>query len=94
MDADRKAACVAKREEIKRYIKEERDTVLKKWMALEQQVSHEDHTRENFYATLQSNKTRDVPLTVQKFIGSLKKSVKDTMRYKVSWCSFSDSKWE
>ena len=82
MDAERKAKAQAKRDEIKKYIQEERDTVLKKWMALEQQVHHEDQAREIFYDTLAKDKTRAVPVTVQKFLGSLKKSVKHTMRYK------------
>ena len=38
MDVDRKAKAQLKRDEIKKYIQEERDTVLKRWMALEQQV--------------------------------------------------------
>jgi Ca2+-binding EF-hand superfamily protein len=45
-------------------------------------VHHEDQTREIFYDNLAKEKTRNVPMTVQKFLGSLKKSVKHTMRYK------------
>jgi hypothetical protein len=82
MDNSRKAKQAEKVAVIRKYIQEERDTVLKKWMALEQQVHHEDVTRETFYRTLASEKTRKLPTTVQKFLGSLRKSVKDTMRYK------------
>ena len=82
MDRERHAKAQLKRDEIREYIQNERDTVLKKWMALEERVKNEDMNRKYFYKKRAEIKTRDVPVTVQKFLGSLKKNVKDTMRYK------------
>ena len=82
MDHARKEAAQKNRDAVRKYIKEERDTVLKRWMALEETVKNEDWNRKNFYTKLTEQKIRHVPITVQKFLGSLKKSVRDTMRYK------------
>ena len=70
------------RADIISYIRNERDTVLKKWMALEESVKAEDRLRDKFYKELIERKTVVLPITIQKIIGSLKKAVRLEMRYK------------
>ena len=77
-----KVKCQEKRESIRKYIREERDTILKRWMALEEAVANEDHNREKFYRDRTYQATRQVPSTIRKFLGSLRKSVRNTMKYK------------
>ena len=70
------------RAEIRTYITQERDTIIKKWLALQESVKLEDYRREVFHQRRVEKATKKVPLTIQKFIGSLKKSVRKTMRDK------------
>lgn len=70
------------RAEIRDYIKNERDTVLKKWMALKESLNSEDARREQFYNRKFKEDTKSLPMNVLKFIGSLKKAVRSTMRHK------------
>ena len=70
------------RNEIKLYIRNERDTVLKKWMALEEQMKSEDDRREQFLTKQLRNQEQKIPIYVTKLIGNLKKSVHNTMRDK------------
>ena len=70
------------RADIISYIRNERDTVLKKWMALEENVASEDRLRDKFFKERIERDTVILPLTIQKIIGSLKKSVRIEMRNK------------
>jgi Ca2+-binding EF-hand superfamily protein len=68
------------RTEIRSYIRNERDTVMKKWMALKETITSEDNRRDQFYQKKFLDETRALPLNVMKFIGSLKKAVRTIMR--------------
>jgi Ca2+-binding EF-hand superfamily protein len=70
------------RVEIREYIRNERDTILKKWMALKESIASEDSRREQFYRKKEMEDTKSLPINVLKFIGTMKKSVRNTMRYK------------
>lgn len=70
------------RAEVRNYITQERDTLIKKWLALQEAVKLEDYRRETFFKQRIEKDTKQVPLTIRKFIGSLKKSVRKTMRDK------------
>ena len=82
MDKDRKAAALKKREEIRNYIVNERDTIVKKWKCLGEQISQEDRRRENFYRKKAYDDTRVLPSTIDKFLRTLKKTLGKTMREK------------
>jgi Ca2+-binding EF-hand superfamily protein len=68
--------------DVRNYIQNDRDTILRKWMALEEAVKSEDYRRENFYKRKMREDTRTLPVSIQKFIGTLKRAVRNTMRYK------------
>jgi len=82
MDNVRKEAVLKKRAEIRNYITNERDTIVKKWMCLTEVIHSEDRKREDFYIQKAIKDTRILPLTVQKFLLTLKKSLGKTMREK------------
>ena len=73
-------SCVEVRAEVRDYIKNERDTILKKWMALEESVKSEDYRRDAFAARREREDTKSLPIPIRKFIGTLKKAVRKTMR--------------
>ena len=68
--------------DIRNYIQNDRDTILRKWMALEEAVKSEDFRRDNFYKRKMREDTKTLPVAIQKFIGTLKRAVRNTMRYK------------
>lgn len=68
--------------DVRNYIQNERDTILRKWMALEESVKSEDFRRDQFHKRKLREDTKTLPLPIQKFIGTLKKSVRVTMRDK------------
>ena len=70
------------REQIREYMRKERDTILIKWMALEESVRSEDYRREAFYKRREREDTKCLPLNIQKFIGTLKRSVRKTIAHK------------
>ena len=70
------------RAEVRDYIKNERDTVLKKWMALEEQLFSEDTRKAQFIERRLKYETHTIPMNIQKFIGTLKRSVRKTIRDK------------
>ena len=82
MDKDRKAAAMKRREEIRNYIVNERDTIVKKWKCLGEQISQEDRRRENFFVQKAYNDTRVLPDTIDRFLRTLKKTLGKTMREK------------
>ena len=57
------------RNEIRRYIREERETVLKQWMAMKEQQISEDRARMNFLDGRIREENKSLPLQVQKFLG-------------------------
>lgn len=70
------------RHEIREYIRNERDTILKKWMALKESIASEDRRREEFFRKKEMEDTKSLPVNILKFIGTMKKAVRTTMRYK------------
>ncbi len=70
------------RAEIRSYIRNERDTILKKWLALKESIRSEDNRRSQFLDKKLKQDTKSLPMNILKFIGTLKKSVRHTMRYK------------
>lgn len=71
-----------RRLDIRNYIQNDRDTILRKWMALEEAVKSEDFRRENFHKMRLKEDTKKLPVSIQKFIGTLKRAVRKTMRDK------------
>ena len=71
-----------RRLDIRNYIQNDRDTILRKWMALEEAVKSEDFRREDFYKRKLRADTKKLPVSIQKFIGTLKRAVRKTMRDK------------
>jgi Ca2+-binding EF-hand superfamily protein len=70
------------RVDIRNYIQNDRDTILRKWMALEEAVKSEDYRRDNFFKRKLREDTKKLPVAIQKFIGTLKRAVRKTMRDK------------
>lgn len=70
------------RSEIREYIRNERDTILKKWMALKESIASEDRRRDEFHRKKEMEDTKALPVNILKFIGTMKKAVRSTMRYK------------
>jgi len=54
------------RDEVRHYIKYERDTMLKRWMSLGEAVRSEDYRRDNFYRRKQRENARCLPINIQK----------------------------
>ena len=81
-DKDRKEAALRKREEVRNYIVNERDTIVKKWRCLEESIQAEDRRRENFFKKKATADTRILPDTIDRFLRTLKKSLGKTMREK------------
>jgi Ca2+-binding EF-hand superfamily protein len=77
-----KKPCVEVRQEIREYIRNERDTIMKKWMALKENIASEDRRREEFFRKKEMEDTKSLPVNILKFIGTMKKAVRTTMRYK------------
>lgn len=76
-----KKAAAEVRQEVREYIRNERDTVLKKWMALKESIASEDVRREQFFKKKAIEETKSLPVNILKFIGTMKKAVRVTMRY-------------
>jgi len=81
------------RQEVRDYIKNERDTVLMKWLTLGETVKTIDRTKEVFeLKKIRQHKT--LPTNIQKFIGTLKRCVRKTIRnkggtpYSIVWSLF------
>ena len=58
--------------DVRNYIQNERDTILRRWMALEQAVKSEDFRRENFFKRKLREDSRTLPLNIQKFVEHLR----------------------
>jgi Ca2+-binding EF-hand superfamily protein len=70
------------RAEIKDYIRNERDTVLMKWRCLEENVATVDKQTEQFNARMKRMNSKRIPVNIQKFINTLKRKVRKTIKEK------------
>jgi len=70
------------RQSVREYIRNERDTVLIKWRTLGESVKSEDRTRDQFLVRRSREDAKNLPVNIQKFIGTLKRAVRKTMREK------------
>ena len=68
--------------EIRNYIQNERDTILRKWQCLQESLKSEERIKNDFMRKTEVEKTRDVPIVVQKFIRTLKRSIRKTITHK------------
>ena len=73
---------VQKREEIRNYIRNERDPISIKWKALGESISSEDRRRSQFVRRRLREDTEVPPLVIRKFVGTLRKAVRTMMRNK------------
>lgn len=67
------------REEVTSYIRNERDTTLRKWMALSETLKSEDKRRDEFWMKNTKSKNRSIPPPILSFIQNLKQAVKQTV---------------
>lgn len=67
---------------IRNYIHNERDSITLKWRSLEESLESEDNRRSQFVARRIKEDSMVLPLIIRKFIGSLRKAVRTTMRVK------------
>jgi hypothetical protein len=74
-----KKSALEVRKEVRDWIQNERETICTKWLALEQHVQKEDVAREKFIVKRTQEDTRMLPMTIQKFIGSIKRAVQKTL---------------
>ena len=70
------------REEIRLKIRDDAGSFEKKQSILKESIKSEDHRRIEFIAWKLKQDTRTIPIKILKLIGSLKKAVRYTMRYK------------
>jgi Ca2+-binding EF-hand superfamily protein len=77
-----KTAALAKRAEIRNYISQERDTVVKKWRCLQENIESEDARRRNFYLKKAQDDTKVLPDTIDRFLRTLKASIVKSMSSK------------
>lgn len=71
------------RNDVRDYIRNDRDTMLRKWMALNETLRSEDRRRDQSIARDVKSKTRLVPPTIQKIIKILKLAVKNTVSHPI-----------
>lgn len=64
------------------FFKELLNPIFYRQMALKEAIKSEDQRRLEFIAWKLKQDTRSLPLNIMKFIGSLKKSVRETIRHK------------
>jgi Ca2+-binding EF-hand superfamily protein len=81
MQSSRQRA-VERRTEIREFIRNQRDPIVMKWKALEETIFSEDRRRNNFFQRRFKEDTTVLPITIRKFIGTLRKAVRVTMRNK------------
>lgn len=65
-----------RRNNIRSYIHNERDTILRKWQCLQESLNSEEKRKEEFMKRQEVIKTRSIPPIVQKFIRTLKRSIR------------------
>lgn len=69
-------------DKIRHYIHNERDSITLKWKSLEESLESEDNRRAQFVRRRIKEDSIILPLIIRKFIGSLRKAVRSTMRIK------------
>ena len=67
---------------IRNYIKNERDTILRKWQCLQESLNSEERRKEEFIQRQEIIQTRSIPEVVQKFIRTLKRAIRTTITVK------------
>mmetsp|Transcript_18936 Transcript_18936/g.19673 ORF Transcript_18936/g.19673 Transcript_18936/m.19673 type:complete len:636 (-) Transcript_18936:137-2044(-) len=67
---------------IRNYIRNERDTILRKWQCLQESLNSEERRKEEFIQRQEVIKTRSIPDVVQKFIRTLKRAIRSTITVK------------
>jgi len=77
-----KKPAAAVRSEIRNYIRNERDTILRKWQCLQESLNSEERRKEEFLTRQEVIKTRSIPPVVQKFIRTLKRAIRNTITVK------------
>jgi len=77
----KKQSAMEIRKEVRQRI-QERDTSLMKALCMQEAVKSEDRRRDQFILRRSKMDTKSLPINIQKFIGTLKRSVRTTMRYK------------
>lgn len=77
-----KKAAEMKRLQVRNYIRNERDTTLRRWMALNEAMHSEDLRREQFMEKRLRDDARILPIPVEKLVANLKRAVHKTMREK------------
>lgn len=77
-----KMSAQEQRQQIRSYIRNERDTILRKWQCLQESLKNEERIKNNFMHRTELDKTRAVPQVVQKFIRTLKRSIRKTITNK------------
>lgn len=78
--ATAKAKAAEKRDHIRNYIRNERDTIQRKWLCLQECVNSEERRKEEFAKVQEMIKTRHLPHSVTKLIQTLKKAVRKEIR--------------
>lgn len=77
-----KKSGVEVRSDIRNYIRNERDTILRKWQCLQESLNSEERRKEEFLARQEVIRTRSIPAVVQKFIRTLKRAIRSTITVK------------
>jgi hypothetical protein len=67
---------------IRQEIQADQQSLMKKQMVLKEAIASEDRRRAEAVDRDFKNQTRSLPINIMKLIGSLKKAVRTTMRYK------------
>lgn len=75
-----KAKAAEKRDKIRDYIRNERDTIQRKWLCLQECVNSEERRKEEFSKMQEIMKTRALPPAVNKLIQTLKRAVRHEIR--------------
>jgi Ca2+-binding EF-hand superfamily protein len=79
---EQKKVALEVRGNIRSYIQNERDTILRKWQCLQESLNSEEKRKEEFLTRQEVIKTRAIPEIVQKFIRTLKRSIRNTITTK------------
>ena len=77
-----KMKAAEQRMSIRNYIRNERDTVQRKWLSLQESVNSEERRKEQFLKVQEMNKARQLPVVVSKLIKTLKQAVRKEIRDK------------
>jgi len=73
---------VARRDEIRNYIRNERDPIVIKWKALTETLGREERRRDEFVKQKMREDNEKWPIVIRKFVGTLRRAVHGTMKAK------------